>query len=307
MLFIDLDDFKTVNDTLGHAVGDQLLRAAGRRLRRCIRGGDLVARLGGDEFAILCRPPDAPERAGVDVAKRVLSAFEVPISVGGHLLPVRLSVGVATSAHSGGRPEDLLRDADVAMYEAKESGKGRYAVFDPAMRDVVVRRHGLREELERAIERRRADRRIPADHRPRHGRRRARWRRSCAGSTRRAAASPPGEFIPLAEETGLIVPLGRFVLEEACRRAQRRGRPPGEPLSVQVNLSARELEDDGADRDRHDGACARRASTPAGSCSRSPRRCSCAMPRGARDRSNALRDARACGSRSTTSERATRR
>jgi diguanylate cyclase (GGDEF)-like protein len=242
VLFIDLDDFKTVNDTLGHAVGDQLLRAAGRRLSRCIRGGDLVARLGGDEFAILCRPPNEPERAGVDVAKRILSAFEVPISVAGHLLSVRLSVGVASSAHSGGRPEDLLRDADVAMYEAKETGEGHYAVFNPAMRDIVVRRHGLRKELERALK----QRELTVCFQPivdlESGQTRAmealvRWRHPTRGNL------PPTEFIPLAEDTGLIVPLGRFVLEEACRRAQAWS-SPGRPLSVQVNLSARELENE---------------------------------------------------------------
>jgi diguanylate cyclase (GGDEF)-like protein len=240
VLFIDLDDFKMVNDTLGHAVGDQLLRAAARRLSRCIRTGDLVARLGGDEFAILCRPPHEPERAGIDVAKRVLDAFEVPISVASHVLPVRLSVGVATSAHSGGRPEDLLRDADVAMYEAKETGKGRYAVFDPEMRDVVVRRHGMRKELERALERRELTVCFQPIMDLESGQTRAmealvRWEHPTRG------ALAPIEFIPLAEETGLIVPLGRFVLEEACRRAQAWS-SSARPLSVQVNLSARELE-----------------------------------------------------------------
>ena len=243
VLFIDLDDFKTVNDTLGHAVGDELLRAAGRRLARCIRAGDLVARLGGDEFAILCQPPDAPERAAVDVAERVLEAFQLPISVGNHLLPVGLSVGVATSALSGGRPENLLRDADVAMYEAKETGKGRYAIFDPAMRDVVVRRHGLHQELERAIEHRKLTVRFQPIIDLESGQTRAmealvRWEHPTRGSL------TPLEFIPLAEETGLIVPLGRFVLEEACRRAQGWS-STGEPLSVQVNLSARELEHEG--------------------------------------------------------------
>jgi diguanylate cyclase (GGDEF)-like protein len=240
VLFIDLDDFKTVNDTLGHPVGDQLLRAAARRLSRCVRAGDLVARLGGDEFAILCRRSNEPELAGVDVAKRVLDAFQVPISVAGHVLPARLSVGVATSAHSGGRPEDLLRDADVAMYEAKETGKGRYAVFDPEMRDVVVRRHGLHKELERALGRRELTVYFQPIMDLESGETRAmealvRWQHPKRGTL------PPSEFIPLAEETGLIVPLGRFVLEEACRRAQAWS-SSGRPLSVQVNLSARELE-----------------------------------------------------------------
>ena len=242
VLFIDLDDFKAVNDTLGHAVGDELLRAAGRRLTRCTRDGDLVARLGGDEFAVMCRHPQEPERAGIDVARRVLDAFQVPVSVGSHLLPVRLSVGVATSEHSGGRTEHLLRDADVAMYEAKEAGKARYAVFDPAMRDVVVRRHGLRKELERALAGRELDVRFQPIIDLATGDTQAmealvRWDHPERGQL------APIEFIPLAEETGLIVPLGRFVLEEACRRAQLWS-TPGPALAVQVNLSARELEDE---------------------------------------------------------------
>jgi diguanylate cyclase (GGDEF)-like protein len=242
VLFIDLDDFKTVNDTLGHAIGDQLLRAAARRLSGCTRSGDLVARLGGDEFAVLCRHPNEPERAGVDVAQRILDAFEVPISVGSHLLPVRLSVGVATSEHSGGRTEHLLRDADVAMYEAKEAGKARYAVFDPAMREVVVRRHGLRKELERALARGELDVRFQPIINLEAGETEAmealvRWDHPERG------VLGPAEFIPLAEETGLIVQVGRFVLEEACHRAQLWSQP-GAPLSVHVNLSARELEDE---------------------------------------------------------------
>ena len=240
VLFIDIDDFKTVNDTLGHLVGDQLLRAAARRLGGCVRDRDVVARLGGDEFAILCRHPHSAERAGVDVAKRVLQAFQVPVSVSRHVLPVRLSVGVATSEHSGGQTEDLLRDADVAMYEAKETGKARYAVFDPQMRDVVVRRHGLREELQHALT---ADELVVC-FQPiidlRSGETRAlealvRWDHPRRGRL------APAEFIPLAEDTGLIVPLGRLVLEEACRRAQSWS-SGGPPLGVHVNLSARELE-----------------------------------------------------------------
>jgi diguanylate cyclase (GGDEF)-like protein len=240
VLFIDLDDFKTVNDTLGHGVGDELLQAAAKRLSGCIRSGDFVARLGGDEFAILCRPAHDPERAAVDVAQRVLDSFQYPMSVAGHVLPVQLSVGVATGAHSGGRLEDLLRDADVAMYEAKETGKGRYAVFDPVMRDAIVRRHGLRRELARAFD----ERELVVCFQPiidlASGQTRAmealvRWQHPTRGLLE------PTEFIPLAEETGLIVPLGRFVLEEACRRAQQWSSTERE-LSVQVNLSARELE-----------------------------------------------------------------
>ena len=246
VLFVDLDDFKNVNDRLGHAVGDQLLVAAAERLRRCVRGNDLVARLGGDEFAMLLAQPEGVEAAALDVAERVLKAFQLPVTAGDKLLSVHLSLGIATSRHSGGRAEDLLRDADVAMYEAKEAGKRRYAVFNPAMRETILRRHGLKEELERAI----AKRELLVQYQPIID--------LSTGATVAAEALvrwdhpgrgriPPGEFIPLAEETGLIVPLGRFVLEQACARARTWAThgPGGAPLRLQVNLSAIELDDPG--------------------------------------------------------------
>jgi diguanylate cyclase (GGDEF)-like protein len=244
VLFVDLDDFKTVNDTLGHAVGDELLRAAGSRLQRCVRTDDVVARLGGDEFAMLLAQPEGVEEAALDVAKRIMTSFELPVSAGEKLLSVHLSIGIATSAHSGSRTEDLLRDADVAMYEAKEAGKRRYAVFNPTMREALVRRHGLKEQLERAI----AQHELLVQYQPiidlTSGETVAaealvRWEQPGRGRV------PPGEFIPLAEETGLIVPLGRFVLEQACERARAwaTSGPGGTPLRVQVNLSAVELDD----------------------------------------------------------------
>jgi len=246
VLFVDLDDFKTVNDTLGHSVGDEVLRAAGGRLSGCVRAEDLVARLGGDEFALLISEPADVEAAAIAVAERVLAAFEDPISAAGEVLNMRLSIGVATSPHSGGRAEDLLRDADVAMYEAKQAGKRRYAIYDPTMREAIVRRHGLKEELERAV----LLRQLTVQYQPiidlvsGHtvaAEALVRWNHPGRGRI------PPGEFIPLAEETGLIVPIGRFVLEEACNqvRTWEGAGPDAVSLSVQVNLSAIELEDDG--------------------------------------------------------------
>jgi diguanylate cyclase (GGDEF)-like protein len=244
-MFIDLDDFKTVNDTLGHAVGDELLRAVTVRLSACVREQDLVARLGGDEFAVLLRGRPRAEEAAVDVARRILDAFQTPVVVGGEDMRAGLSLGVATSDHSGDRTEDLMRDADVAMYEAKEAGKGRMAVFDPAMREVLMRRHGLREELQVAID----EGDLVVQYQPivdiATGHTYAmealvRWNHADRGRI------PPGEFIPLAEETGLVVGLGRFVLDAACREAASWPAEPGiEAPVVQVNLSALELEDDG--------------------------------------------------------------
>ncbi|MFN8108695.1 MAG: EAL domain-containing protein [Thermoleophilia bacterium] len=242
VMFIDLDDFKAVNDTLGHAVGDKLLRSAARRLAGCIRGEDLVARLGGDEFAVLCRDPADVEHSCAGIANRVLNAFEVPFAVGPHVLPVALSIGIATNRHSGGEVEALLRDADVAMYQAKEAGKARYAIFNPEMREALVGRLGMRTELEEAI----TERRLPVDFQPivelSTGRTvgmeaLVRWNHPSRGRL------GPAEFITLAEDTGLIVPLGRHVLETACTAA-RQWADAGDPLPVQVNMSALELEDD---------------------------------------------------------------
>ena len=204
---------------------------------RSVRNDDVVARLGGDEFAILvCRPSDV-EAGAVRLAERTLQSFLLPVTAGDELLNVSLSIGIATSQHSRTHAEELLRDADVAMYEAKDSGKRRYAVFTPAMRDSIVRRHGLKAELERAIE----QRELVVQYQPivdlASGQTVSvealvRWNHPGRGRI------PPLEFIPLAEETGLIVPLGRYVMEEACARVGARH----PELQVQVNLSAIELE-----------------------------------------------------------------
>ncbi len=237
VMFIDLDDFKGVNDTLGHPVGDQLLRGVAARLVRSVRPEDVVARLGGDEFAVLIRRPEAAEAGAVEVAERTLQAFLLPVTAGEKQLAVSLSIGIAASQHARTHAEELLRDADVAMYVAKEGGKQRFAVFTPAMRDSIVRRHGLKAELERAIE----QRELIVQYQPIFDltsgetvsvEALVRWNHPGRGRI------PPAEFIPLAEETGLIVPLGRYVLEEACMRTAERY--PG--MCVQVNLSAIELE-----------------------------------------------------------------
>jgi diguanylate cyclase (GGDEF)-like protein len=235
-MFIDLDDFKGVNDTLGRAFGDQLLRAVATRLGETVRNEDVVARLGGDEFAVLVRRPSA-ERGAIVLAERTLRSFALPVVAGDELIHVSLSIGIATGRHARTRAEELLRDADVAMYDAKEGGKRRFAVFAPAMRDSIVRRQGLKAELERAIE----ERELVVQYQPivdlTTGQTVAvealsRWNHPGRGRI------PPLEFIPLAESTGLIVPLGRYVLEEACMRVSERHAE----LQVQVNLSAIELE-----------------------------------------------------------------
>ena len=243
VLFIDLDDFKSINDTLGHGVGDQLLCAASGRISGCVRGDELVARLGGDEFAILAAgAPAELESLGIDIARRLVSVFELPVNVGERLIGTRLSVGVATTDHSGRHTADLLRDADVAMYEAKSQGKGRYALFTPLMRESVMRRHIVKEELRSAVD----EERLCVQYQPivdiRTGDVAAvealvRWEHPERGRI------PPLEFVPLAEASGLIVPLGRHVLSRACWQAVQWKCDTGRPVCVQVNLSARELDD----------------------------------------------------------------
>jgi diguanylate cyclase (GGDEF)-like protein len=242
VLFVDVDDFKMVNDSLGHAVGDALLVAVAARLRECVRPQDMVARLGGDEFAIMLPGVDRSPVEAEDVAGRILRAFELPVPAGPELVSVHLSVGVADSRQSGGDGDQLIRDADVAMYQAKSKGKARFEFFDPSMAAAILRRHDLKEELARALEREQ----IVVQYQPivslatgmiSAAEALVRWEHPVRGLV------SPSEFVPLAEETGLIRPLGRHVLREACRQARRwrEADPDGDPLRMHVNLSAGEL------------------------------------------------------------------
>jgi diguanylate cyclase (GGDEF)-like protein len=248
VLFIDLDDFKTINDSLGHAAGDELLVSVASRLRSCLRPEDLVARLGGDEFAVMVEDPDDAEAAAVKVARRIMEAFVLPVGVGSESVAVYVSVGISTSQGGSSSAEEMIRDADVAMYKAKTSGKGHFQVFHPSMGAAVLERHGLKEELRLAIERDELTLyfqpiidldtcRLVAEEAL------VRWehpRRGLVG---------PSEFVPLAEETGLILSLGQYVLEEACQQARRwEARRAADPsrhgeVAVHVNLSAVELRD----------------------------------------------------------------
>jgi len=241
-LFIDVDDFKAVNDGYGHDAGDDLLVQVGERLSRCVRSEDVVARLGGDEFAILVAGHVTPAFIAVDVADRVLTAMRVPFSVAGHQVLVQVSVGIACHQKGGRDPEEFVRQADVAMYKAKAEGKARYALFSDAMDDQLRRRIQLEAELRSALEMgeiavhyqpiiRLADRRIVAVEAL------VRWDHP----TRRLL--PPSEFLPTAESTGQIVPIGQFVLTEGCTQLRRwqTGSPDQRELWLSVNLSSRQL------------------------------------------------------------------
>jgi diguanylate cyclase (GGDEF)-like protein/PAS domain S-box-containing protein len=243
VLLLDLDDFKTVNDSLGHAAGDELLVAVAARLRSCVRPGDTLARLAGDEFAILLDDLD-DERAAVAVAKRVGARLEAPFEIDEMEIAVRASIGISLGQTPDARPEDLMRDADVAMYEAKAGGKGGFQVFEPHMRHAVVTRMELKADLRHALERGE----LQVHYQPyikledetiAGAEALLRWEHAERGLI------PPLDFIPLAEEMGLIVPIGRWVLRAACARAVDWGRrfPELGPLTLSVNVSARQLQD----------------------------------------------------------------
>jgi diguanylate cyclase (GGDEF)-like protein/PAS domain S-box-containing protein len=239
VLLMDLDDFKTINDTLGHAAGDEVLMEVARRLHGCIRAGDTAARLGGDEFALLLE--DTPDAArAIEVADRIAQALRPPVLLGNKEAFLSASTGIAVGVSA--EPEgELLRNADVALYLAKEKGKGRCEVFEPSMRAAVMARLQLEADLHRALERSefllyyqpivdlQSGQIIGAEAL-------LRWRHPERGLL------SPADFIPLAEESGQIVPIGRWVLEEACRsiRSLSRGRAG---FHVSVNLSARQLQE----------------------------------------------------------------
>lgn len=243
VLLIDLDDFKTINDTLGHAVGDGLLVAVAERLRHCVRPEDTVARLGGDEFAVLLERVRFD--AVVEVAERILASLTRPVVAHGHKLLIQASIGVAADP-SGDDPGELLRNADIAMYAAKERGKGHYACYAPGMDAGILKHAQLGAELRQALDSEQLHVlyqpivRLP-DGRVVGAEALVRWRHPTRG------LMPPTDFIPTAERTGLIVPLGRRVLRQACRQAAAWRHVHGDaaPGTVSVNIAARQLQEPG--------------------------------------------------------------
>jgi len=242
VLFVDIDDFKTINDTLGHQAGDEVLSEVAKRLQRCLRDGDTAARLGGDEFAVLLE--DEPTAGdAVAVAERTLAEFRNPIHVAGERLSIQLSIGVAKGLRGQHTAGELLRNADVAMYGAKGRGKNQLQLFEPGMQRAIEQRHRLKRELELAIERRE----FSVHYQPiidlHTGSAMAvealvRWDHPQRGSV------SPGDFIPFAEESGLIVPIGELVMEDACRQAAILSERGGEPVGMHVNVSTIELLDE---------------------------------------------------------------
>jgi diguanylate cyclase (GGDEF)-like protein/PAS domain S-box-containing protein len=235
LLYIDLDDFKGINDRWGHDLGDDVLREIGQRIERSVRPGDTAARLGGDEFAVVLTEPVTPDDA-VGVAERLLAEIARPLESGPGSLYTAASVGIAF----GSDDESLLREADIAMYRAKSNSEMGYAFFDPQLDRAAVERSQRIGELREGIGREefRLDYQAVVDLERNEitgYEALVRWEHPTAGEL------PPGEFIPLAEETGLIVGLGEWVLAEACTEATRLHQLHGRPMQMSVNVSARQL------------------------------------------------------------------
>jgi diguanylate cyclase (GGDEF)-like protein/PAS domain S-box-containing protein len=241
VLFVDLDDFKLINDSLGHRAGDQLLMSVTDRLQASVREKDDIARLGGDEFAVLLDRVEGADDA-IRVAQRILGRLQDPIQLDGHEVVQAVSIGIAIAGPGCAAADALVRNADMAMYHAKTNGKGCYELFDRSMDVHAAERLALVGDLRRAIERGEmrvyyqplvtlASGEICATEAL------VRWQHPVRGLV------PPDQFIPLAEDTGLIIPLGEWVLEEACRQADtwHKLRPMDPPLVLNVNLSAKQL------------------------------------------------------------------
>ena len=242
LLFLDLDRFKTINDTLGHAAGDRLLIEVGKRLSGRKRAGDTVARLGGDEFLILVSNLRRVEDAA-KVAQRVLEAMLPAITVGGHRLHVTGSIGISLFPHDGNDAEALIKNADIALYRAKDQGRNSYRMYAPEMNAQALEKLMFENSLRRAIDRREMVLHYQPQIDAKSGRiigveTLVRWQRG------EGELVMPGDFIALAEDTGMISDLGEWVLETACRQA-RRWHEVGFELRLAVNLSLHQLQRQG--------------------------------------------------------------
>ena len=232
MLCLDLDRFKEVNDTLGHAVGDELFKEVALRLSASVRENEIVARLGGDEFAVVIATADPPSDAA-RLADRIIEALAVPHTIDGHQLAVGTSIGIAVAPSDGNSAEQLMRCADLALYGAKADGRGTYRFFEPEMNTRMQARRALEADLRNALE----EGQLALHYQPvvDLGAQEIcgceallRWNHPERGHV------SPADFVPVAEATGLIVPIGEWVLREACREVSSWSTK----IKVAVNVSA---------------------------------------------------------------------
>ena len=240
VLFLDLDRFKFVNDSLGHSAGDHLLKVVARRLESCIRGDDVFARIGGDEFAILLAG-DEKAHLAIELAQRIVSQLSQPVTIDGQDIFTSCSLGIVTTDASHETPEDLLRDADVAMYAAKKKGRGRWTIFDASMRKAAIDALLMQNALKQAI----AREEFSVVYQPIYNVKTGeisgvealvRWLHPELGHV------PPDVFIPVAEDIGVIHELGRWVMQQACTELQRwKHEFPSLKLHLNVNVSGNEL------------------------------------------------------------------
>jgi diguanylate cyclase (GGDEF)-like protein/PAS domain S-box-containing protein len=239
VLFLDLDGFKHVNDSLGHQFGDRLLQSVSGRLTECLRGSDTVSRQGGDEFVVLLSEVEHAEDAAI-TARRMLEAVAAPHSIDGYELRVTTSIGVSVFPDDGLEAESLIRNADTAMYQAKANGRHSYQFFEPGMNVGAVERQFVEESLRRALERRE----LSLHYQPKvdlatgaitGAEALLRWTHPDRGLI------PPMAFIPVAEDCGLILPIGRWVLQQACRQAREWARAGLPKMTMAVNVSAVEV------------------------------------------------------------------
>ncbi|MFQ5473919.1 MAG: putative bifunctional diguanylate cyclase/phosphodiesterase, partial [Dehalococcoidia bacterium] len=240
VMFLDLDHFKDVNDTVGHAEGDRLLRKVARRLQSLLREGDTLARFGGDEFVLLLPNITGAEDA-IRAAQRILKALNKPWQVAGREFHLAASIGITIAPIDGTNPDTLLRNADTAMYRVKEHGRSSFELYKPEMNEQITQRLALESELRRAI----ATSELVLHYQPQvevvTGKvagveALVRWMHPERGLV------PPNAFIPIAETSGLILPLGEWVLEQACRDGMDWGEAGLPPIRIAVNLSARQFE-----------------------------------------------------------------
>ena len=239
MLFLDLDGFKHINDSLGHPIGDKLLQSVAKRLVKCVRASDTVSRQGGDEFVVLLSEMAQSEDAAI-TARRILQAVAEVHSIDQHDLHVTASIGVSVYPDDGLDAETLIKNADTAMYQAKENGRQSYQFFKPAMNVRAVARQSMEESLRRALERQE----FSLVYQPKVSLKTGeitgaeallRWTHPTRGPI------SPAQFIPVAEDSGLILPIGKWVLREACRQA-RAWVDAGLPVATMaVNVSAMEF------------------------------------------------------------------